>query len=71
MSHNENITLNINHLKRPRLQNGAFLFLYDSVNNRSKMEQGPAITVPDARNKRVGSDNEESLENEWKLKHIR
>jgi len=29
------------------LQNRAFLFLYDSVNSCSKMEQGPAITVPD------------------------
>lgn len=47
MTHNENIMLNISHLKRPCLQNRAFLFLWDSVNNRSKMEQGPAITVPD------------------------
>lgn len=47
ISHNENITLNINNLKKARLQNRAFLFLCHSVNNRSKMEQGPAITVPD------------------------
>ena len=47
MSHDENITLNIKHLIKARLQNRAFLFLCDSVNNRSKMEQGPAITVPD------------------------
>ncbi len=47
MPHNENITLNIMHLKKARLQNRAFLFLCNSVNNRSKMEQGPAITVPD------------------------
>ncbi len=47
ISHNENITSNISYLKKARLQNRAFLFLWDSVNNRSKMEQGPAITVPD------------------------
>lgn len=61
MSHNEKITLNYNDLKRPCLQNRAFLFLWCSVNNRSKMEQGPAITVPDWRLRLNPSDSEENM----------
>jgi len=47
VSDNDGVMLNINDLKKACLQKRAFLLLWHSVNIRSKMEQGPAITVPD------------------------